>query len=84
MNADASGRLSFFDKRSEKLFLERMDKLEDDVTEWFNTYKNSQPFDNRCSFPLMLTYCQNDLLQTIKSYEFETWGWPIKKRAKVA
>jgi len=80
LNADASGRLSFFDKYSEQRFLNRMDKLEDEVTEWFNIYKNAQPFDNRCSFPHILTECQNYLLETIKSYEFQTWGWPIKKR----
>lgn len=77
MSSDTAGRLSVFEEAPVELFMRRSEKLEDDVTKWFDTYKKSQPYDRRDSLPRTLTDCQNELLRLLKSYEFETWGWPL-------
>jgi len=80
MSTDASRRISFFDEAAEKRFLERGDRLEDEITAWFEAYVNGQPFDQRASLPRALTACQNELLEIIKSYEFSKWGWPLRRK----
>jgi len=79
MSTDASRRISFFDAEAEKGFLERVDRLEDEIAAWFDSYINGQPFDQRASLPRALSACQNELLEIIKSYEFSEWGWPLRK-----
>jgi hypothetical protein len=80
MSGDIDGRLGFFELALGRAFVSRTEQLEDDVTKWFDTYKKSQPFDQRDSLPRALTVCQNDLLRLLNSYEFETWGWPLRSR----
>lgn len=78
MTSDASRRLSFFEASLSERFLDRVDRLEDEVAGWFDNYINGQPFDQRSSLPRALSACQNELLEIIKSYEFSKWGWPSR------
>jgi hypothetical protein len=73
MRDDLSGRLSFFNSKVTERFLERADRLEDDVTDWFDAYKRARQFEQRDSLPKLFIDCQNELLGIINQFEFDTW-----------
>ena len=68
-----------FDQGLAKTVGELLLNLQDDVTEWFDKFKNSRPTDSRGSLDEIIAECHNKLLISLKEFDFKTWGYSPEK-----
>ncbi len=47
LSEDIAGRVSTFEENLVKLVIQRLERLEDEVTEWFDKFGSAKPFEER-------------------------------------
>jgi len=63
-----------FDKQLDKQIFDRFMRLEDDVTAWFNREAQAEADEGRTPLAELLIACETEIINSLISFEFSTWG----------
>jgi hypothetical protein len=82
LRSEMGFRLSVFDPDLEQLFTRDLERLENEIVEWFGKQPDRRCYDASESLPAILSGGQVRLLRILMQVEFTNWGftWPWSRR----